>query len=764
MAESICRSSVAGLLAAMSAVAVAAGETERPPIDEIEVIGVTPTQSGGLDVARIAANVQTVTDAALSEQHALDVTEFMNRNMASVFINDAQNNPLQPDVQFRGFVASPLLGLPQGISVYQDGVRINEPFGDTVNWSLVPESAIASIDLIPGSNPLFGLNTLGGALSLHTKTGFSHPGSRAEISAGSFRRVDASVETGGDIADRFGYFATAAYFGEDGWRDFSPSEAVQFFGDLSYAGAAATVDLSLNLIDTELIGNGPAPVELLNVSRDAIYTRPDRTENRLAMLNLRTGWQLADRSQLSANVYFRHSDVDTLNGDDSDYEQCENPENAGFVCSEEDGEEQVTEDAQGNPIVWDASLDGAAVNRGATAQDAFGGALEFTFSSASGQRSNQFIIGSSFDSSRIDFKSSTELGALDETRLAVPGGAFVGDLFVALDVDVDHYGLYFTDTLSLNEALAVTLSARYNDSRVELRDQLGTALNGRHKFSRLNAGAGITYQGSPALGLYLGYSESNRIPSPVELTCADENDPCRLPNAFLADPPLEQVIGKSWEAGARGEVDDMQWHLGVFHTINENDIIFISAGAATNQGFFSNVGETVRRGIEANLNGTALERLDWFVNYTYLDATFEESLAFPSPNNPAAVDGEVFVRPGDRLPLVPDGMLKAGMSLALTPRLSLGVTAIRNEKMFYRGDEGNDIDTIPAYTVISLRGEYRLNDHVSLFAKVGNALDEDHETFGLFGEADEVLGDEFDDPRFLGPGAPRAAWIGVSIQ
>src|SRR5690606_27919488 len=136
---------------------------------------------GDVPAARVAANVQSATAAALREQRALDLADFLRRNLASVFVNEAQSNVLQPDVQYRGFVGSPLLGLPQGIAVYQDGVRLNEPFGDTVNWALIPESAIDSVYLMPGSNPLFGLNALGGAIVIETKDGFSHPGASAEV-------------------------------------------------------------------------------------------------------------------------------------------------------------------------------------------------------------------------------------------------------------------------------------------------------------------------------------------------------------------------------------------------------------------------------------------------------------------------------------------------------------------------------------------------------------------------------------------------------
>ncbi|HYU71012.1 MAG TPA: Plug domain-containing protein, partial [Burkholderiales bacterium] len=139
--------------------ACAESPAEQLETPAVEVIGVTPLPGFGVPAAQVPANVQAVTGAEMMRQHPLNLSEFMSQRLSGVNVNDNQSNPFQPDISYRGFAASPLLGTPQGISVYQDGVRINEPFGDTVNWDLIPTAAISTINLIPGSNPLFGLNT-----------------------------------------------------------------------------------------------------------------------------------------------------------------------------------------------------------------------------------------------------------------------------------------------------------------------------------------------------------------------------------------------------------------------------------------------------------------------------------------------------------------------------------------------------------------------------------------------------------------------------
>ena len=600
---------VLGMLAALVAQPLAAQSS--PPMEALEVVGTTPL-GGLLDADQVASNVQSATAEDLERSAALDLADFMRRNLASVFVNEAQSNPLQPDLQYRGFVGSPLLGLPQGIAVYQDAVRVNEPFGDTVNWALIPESAIHTVYLMPGSNPLFGLNALGGAIAIDTKDGFSHPGTRAEAFAGSFSRVGVQAETGGSVDDRLGWFVTASRVEEDGWRDYSPTEATQLFGNAAWHTARSRLQTSLTYGETDLIGNGAAPVQLLAADRNAIFTRPDQTRNELLLVNVEGEHAVSERLTLSGNAYFRSSDIATYNGDDSDFEECEHT--PGFMCEEEDDDEELVFDERGAPIPAHAGIEGATVNRTNTEQDSVGFGIQASWSGDIGGRSGAFVAGLAYDESEIGFRASTELGALDATRLAVPGGVFVGEAFTRMNADTRNIGLYVSGTVSLSERLSFTLAGRFNETEVELSDMLGTALDGRHEFDRFNPAIGLTYAVSDSVTAYVSYNESNRAPSPVELTCADENDPCRLPNAFVADPPLEQVVAKTLEAGLRGGNGAIGWHAGIFSTTNHDDILFISAGALTNQGYFDNVGRTRRLVAELDASGALGQRARWFAS------------------------------------------------------------------------------------------------------------------------------------------------------
>src|SRR2546425_10822995 len=262
--------------------ACAENPAEQLETPAVEVIGVTPLPGFGVPAAQVPANVQAVTGADIMRQHPLNLSEFMSQRLSGVNVNENQSNPFQPDISYRGFAASPLLGTPQGISVYQDGVRINEPFGDTVNWDLIPTSAISTINLIPGSNPLFGLNTLGGALSIRTKSGAQYPGTAATLYGGSFGRRSVDAQHGGTSGE-FDYFASASAFREDGWRAQSPSGVRPVFFKVGWGDGTTRRGFRLNHGDTDLNGNGLLPQSMLRADPKQAYTLSDNTRNRMTL-------------------------------------------------------------------------------------------------------------------------------------------------------------------------------------------------------------------------------------------------------------------------------------------------------------------------------------------------------------------------------------------------------------------------------------------------------------------------------------------------
>ncbi|NQY26549.1 MAG: TonB-dependent receptor [Piscirickettsiaceae bacterium] len=761
------------ITAMMSSSAIADGEESNIELSNIEVIGTTPLHGVGLPADQIASNIQSATAEDIANSQSLDMTDFMNKTLGSVSINSAQNNPFQPDLQFRGFTASPLVGVAQGLSVYQDGVRINESFGDAVNFELIPQSAIASMNLMPGSNPLFGLNTLGGAISIQTKNGFTHQGHSLEGYSGSFGRWATTLESGANDGT-FGYFITAAHTEEDGWRDQSPSDINQLFANLSYRNDSSTLDLALTAVDSDLNGNGAAPIGLdVLEGREAVFTWPDNTKNELRMATLNGSHWLSDSVLLSANTYFRNNDRSTFNGDGAEFDF-----DSGFLV--EEGETDRIEDADGNEItqadLGGADADDLAINNTSTTkQDSYGFGLQTTFLNDLFDRENQLIVGVSYDKARMEYKAQSEIAEFNDDRGTTGFGILNNESIVDGKIDSDTIGLYFTDTLSVTEQLALTLSGRYNRTRIDIS---GTSEGGdtnlnetgeTHHFNRFNPSVGLAYSVNDDLGVYGSYSESSRAPTPSELTCSNKLHPCALPNSFLSDPPLDQVVSKTWEAGLRGQFNSISWTAGVFHTVNKDDIIFIpveEGGPAgnLNNGFFDNVGETKRQGIELGLNGVAIsDKLTWFSNYSYVDATFESGFDVFNENNPAG--DTTTVSSGDSMPSIPKHNFKIGVDYAFTSSFTLGLDASYHSSQYYRGDEANNNDQISGYRLVNLHGRYNLNKHVEFFAKVDNLFDSEYETFGLYGEPDEAPGlDTLDNPRFVGYGAPRAGWIGIKVS
>ena len=230
----------------------------------------------------------------------------------------------------------------------------------------------------------------------------------------------------------------------------------------------------------------------------------------------------------------------------------------------------------------------------------------------------------------------------------------------------------------------------------------------------------------------------------------------------IADPPLDQVVARTFELGARGRSGGINWNVAIFTTTNEDDIIFISSGALTSEGYFDNIGDTRRRGIELGVSGRALsDRLDWFAGYTYLEATFQSDFRAPSENHPKAVGGEIGVDKGDRIPGIPEHVFKVGADYKITPSFALGGEVLYASNQYLRGDESNQLDPIDGYAVTNLRMRYELTKALSVIGRIDNVFDTEYETFGVLGEPAEVLGAAYDDPRFLGPGSPRGGWIGV---
>lgn len=765
-------------------------------LQRVDVVGVAPLP--GLDLPRdqVPSNVQTTNAAALRAKQSINLPDFLGDRLPGVNINEIQNNPFQPDVNYRGFSASPLLGTPQGLSVYIDGVRVNEPFGDTVNWDLIPQMAIDTVTLLPGSNPLYGLNTLGGALALRTKNGFDHPGGEAQVMWGSFERRSLEVEHGGSHGDT-GYYVAANFFKEEGWRDRSPSEVRQVFGKLTQRLDRGAIDLTLMHGDTDLTGNGLVPDSMLDQRRRSVFTHPDNTRNDMTLVALSGHYNLDDRNTLSASLYHRETLTRTLNGDGND----------DFEGSANDGDCDPADFASGSPEEAQCIAangaggfndDTGVNNRTRSKQRANGLALQWTLQDTN----NLFALGISHDRSKSRFSQTSEEGILDATRGVIPLDDI--ELENSLDGETRTSSIYLTDTYSLTPSLHLTASARYNRTRVINSDRINPTppnLDGDFIYRKLNPALGLTWQANDRLTVYGGFSQGNRAPSPIELGCADPANPCTLPNALAADPFLKQVVTRTLELGVRGTLpgmlgDSLRWNAGLYRSVNHDDILFV--GTSTSAGYFTNFGRTRRQGAELGVSGSH-RGFDWAVNYSYVDATFQSSACILAENNSSrgqsaectadGQDDEILVKRGDRLPGIPAHSLKLALSWKPMDTLRIGADLVAFSSQYARGNENNrhrsgeatDVygDTrefegsgkIAGYAVLNLNADYKLGGGWTLFGRINNVFDRKYSTGGALAENPFDAGGNFQTnsdnwarETFQAPGAPRAGWIGLRYR
>jgi outer membrane receptor protein involved in Fe transport len=805
---------------------LAAGAHADDVIPRVIIVGATPLPGVGQASDEVAAPVQGATSGDIARSGALDLGDFLNRRLGSVHVNEVQGNPFQMDVSYRGYTASPLLGNAQGLSVYLDGVRMNQPFGDVVSWDLIPGAAIASIELMPGSNPLFGLNTLGGALSVRTKDGRHDPGTSVEATAGANGRRALAFEYGGFNERGWHWYVTGNRFKEDGWRYASPSDVRQLFGKLGWQDRDTAVSLALSHADNTLAGNGLQEAGLLARDRASVYTRPDITDNRATMLNLTASHALSDTLQWSGNAYARHIRTATFNGDLNDdalgqsLVQPNSAERAALAAAGYAGVPASGATAANTPFPrWrclgqvllgdePAEKCNGVINRTRSDQDNAGFGSQLSWVTDGAQHRNVLVAGAAVDASRTSFGQSSQLGYINPDRSitgvdafgdGISGGTIDGEPYdtrVDLDGRIRTWSVFASDTLSLHRKLHMTLSARYNATRVQNRDQIHAdgdpaSLSGDHRFTRLNPAIGLSYSPSDTFNTYAGYSESSRAPTAIELGCANPEQPCKLPNAMAGDPPLAQVVTRTMELGVRGGSARLQWNAGLFNAVNRDDILFVADNQA-GFGYFKNFGKTRRRGVELGLAANA-GNLTAGLHYTFLDATYQSRETVDGSSNSSndralagepGVDGTIGIDKGDRIPLVPRQLFKLSLDYAVTPAFTLNGGLVATSSALARGNENNrhQPDGVhylgqgysAGYVVANLGATLQLSQRWQIVASINNLFDTRYSTAAQLGAtgfdtngnyvARPFAGnpDALRHSTFYAPGAPRQ--IAVSLH
>jgi outer membrane receptor protein involved in Fe transport len=794
--------------------------------DKVDVVAPTPLAGVDLERSQIAAPVQTATSRDIENSGAVNLADFLNRRLDGVHANEIQGNPFQPDVNYRGYVASPLLGTPQGLSIYMDGVRQNQPFGDVVSWDLIPRIAISEMAVMPGSDPVFGLNTLGGALSIETKDGFRNAGASLQLSGGSFGRKEGELEYGGSNARGLNWFVAGNLFFEDGWREASPSDVRQFFGKLGQQRGTTALGITIGYANNALTGNGLQEQRFLPRDYTTVYTIPDQTANKAPFFNFHGRHSFGPNVSISGLTYYRYIRTNTFNGDvnenslDQSLYQLSAADIRALTAAGYTGFPTSGANASNTPFpFWRCIAQAlqndepgekcnALLNRTHSQQHNYGISGQLTWREAAHAYRNQFTVGSGYDGSVVSFAQSSQLGYLNPDR-TITGVAAYGDGVnggtvdgVPFDTRVDLHGIintgsiYATDTFSKGR-WNITASGRYDHTTLDNHDRVqplsgSGSLTATNSFGRFNPAAGVTFNAGGQRNLYFGYSEGSRAPTSIELGCADPSQPCKLPNALAGDPPLQQVVTRTFEAGVRGGAEGkLTWRAGWFRAENHNDLLFV-ASTQTGFGYFKNFGETRRQGAEANIDGH-FWKLSLGGGYTFLDATYQSVETVDGSSNSTndgaqGLEGTIQIQPGDRIPLIPHHLFKAYAALQATRKFSLDLDFIAASRSYARGNENNlsqpdgvyylGPGTSPGYGVLNLGGRYQVHRNVQVFAQVDNLLDHHYYTaaqLGPTGFTDQgtfiarplpAIDGQFPvvHATFYAPGAPIGAWGGVRVS
>jgi len=790
----------------------------------IDVVEATPLPGIDLPLDEIPAPVQTASARDLEQTGAVDLADMLNKRLSGVHINENQENPYQPDVNYRGYTASPLMGTPEGISVYMDGVRQNQPFGDIVAWDLIPKIAISEVALMPGSNPLFGLNTLGGAVSIETKDGHSAPGVSLSVNGGSFGRRAGEAEYGGSNSKGLSWYVAGNLFREDGWRAHSPSEVRQSFGKVGWLHSKTSISLSFAYADNWLTGNGLQDFRFLEQNYRSVYSIPDIAWNRSPSFNLSLRHSVTGNLAFSGNAYFRYIRADTTNGNLNSQSFGADP----YTLSAADIQALTAAGYSGFPTSGNASTEPfpywSCIAQGLELSQPINtctGIITDTFTKqnnygVSGQASwlvahNHLTMGSAWDRSSMTLQQGTRFGYVGQDGITItPINAFEDgstnqdgvpvDTRVNLHGLINTFSLYASDTLNLGKSLALTFSGRYNRTPIDNVDRLPPApvagvrgsLNGQYIFERFNPAAGLTYSLNRFAGVYFSYSEASRAPTAIELGCADPNEPCNLPNALVSDPPLKQVVTRTFEAGVRGSFETkLHWSAGWFRGVNDNDILFV-ASQQTGFGYFTNFGQTRREGAEVSVDGR-VGKFTFGGNYTFVSATYQSPQTIDGGRNSTndggpGMDGNITIQPGDSIPQIPKNIFKAFAEYQPIAKISVDLDFDAVGRSFARGNENNrdQPDGVyylgpgfsPGYGVVNLGAHYQVQKRVQLFVQINNLLDHRYYTAAQLGSTPLNSSGSFvaqpfpavdrnypiRTTTFYAPGAPIGAWGGIRFK
>jgi iron complex outermembrane recepter protein len=725
---------------------------------------------------QVPSAVHVVSDKEIANSRKFNIGNALQRTAPGVTISDVGGNPNLPELDYRGFVASPYAGTPQGLAVFQNGIRINEMWGDTVNWDLIPSVAIDRVAIETG-NPLYGLNAIGGAVVLDMKNGFTWHGAELDLRGGSFNRKLGTFQVGKQIGD-FGLYAAGEAMGDSGYRYFSGSQIKRFYGDIGWRGDnGAEVHANVTLGSNRFGASGPAPVEMVSSNKASTYTTPQTYKNQVAMFDLNGQVQVSPTTKLLGDIHYRGYNQARVDGNTTDFD-CGG---GSAFCTTGDGAPTGIPNFfnTGNELIPGPAL--GAIDRTWTRINELGFTSQLNNTDSILGFANKVTLGVNLEHGWTSFQANEELGTINPDFTVSGFNYFTnepgaGIAPASLKVANYYLGGYALDSLDLTDKLTATGGFRYNFASVQMYDMTGGALTGANQFGHFNPMGGLTYKITPQIAAFGSYSVANRAPTPLELGCSDPARPCVIDSFLISDPPLKQVTSNTIDMGVRGgfrpsEVlpdilsaypGTLQWSAGIFRTNVFDDILSIPS-QIVGRGYFTNAGNTVRQGVELSARYSG-DRLSTYVNYTLTEAYFNSTALLGSPNNPAAIaagTAYVLVNPGATLPGVPLHRFKAGADYSVTPKWKVGGDFVYASGPYLAGDWANQFGTLSPYGVLNLRTSYNITPNVQLYALIENATNTRARSFGTFFQTDGINFVNFNNPKMVSVGPPTAFYGGM---
>ena len=651
----------------------------------IEVTNSIAPTAGPAIGSGIPARISTVSGAAIEAWEPRLLADALG-SQTGISLYDDLGSPFKLNLSSRGFNVGPVVGLPPGISVFLDGVRQNEPDAAEVNFDLLPMEHVQRVELLSGSGSLLGSNSLGGAINLITRRGTGPLEAEAELSGGSYGSYSGEASVDGVSHGGWDYYLAGGYENEDGWREATGADNLNGFLNLGRRGPAHGISLQAFGAESNAETAGSLPESIFSTSPSTNFTIGDFDDlNQLqASMN---GYTTLGSSRGSFTAYVRRSHSERFN----------------------------VNQAPDNNV------------RSFTNNRTLGGNLDWRWTRPRSNGSFSLRLGADGAANRVHIE------LLEETPVVPTTSTLTTDVH-SPSYDVAGYALA---DLRLDQ---VTFSGglRYDYIHIPFSNALDPSSDTKNTFTRLSPRGGISWEVGPGASAYMSIGQSFRAPAILELACADETAACPLPFALGDDPPLDPVVGTTFEVGGQLVRGPAIINASVYRTNVKDDISFIQSESAIFEGFFSNIGSTRREGFELSVQLVPSERLSLYANYAYTRATFRDPAEIFSVRADSAFVGAPLAGPndvsiGDQLPLVPNHQLKFGGMVVLPVGLQFGADARYTGSQWLRGDEANETTPLGGYFEGNLRAGFsRARWEIS--AVISNVLNSHRPIFGTFNE------------------------------